>query len=237
MIRSGFSDNIESQRYEPSSLRVNDIVTEDSAAEVFVEKYGEDIRFCHSTGAWFIWNGVRWHRDLVGAVFDKARKLARELGQDQDERGRKVLGKTSFAAGLERFARTDQAVSVTMDYWDRDLWQLGTPGGTVDLTTGKMREASHSDGITKSTLCAPLDEPCPQWQQFLIETTGNDPELVRFLQQWCGYCLTGVTGEHALVFCVWAGRKRQVGVFERSHSGSRRLHGHFRDEYLHGLAR
>lgn len=30
------------------------------------------------------------------------------------------------------------------------------------------------------------------WIQFLNETTGNDLELIRFLQQWCGYGLTGM---------------------------------------------
>jgi putative DNA primase/helicase len=204
-MKSGFSENIESQRFEPSSPLLNDVVTEDSAAELFVQKYGEDIRFCHSTGAWFIWNGVRWRRDQVGTVFDKARRLARELGQDQDERGRKVIGKTSFAGGMERFARTDQSVSVIIDNWDCDPWQLGTPGGTVDLTTGKLGPPSRSDGITKSTLCAPLEEGCPRWLQFLDETTGSDQRLVRFLQQWCGYAVTGLTREHALVFVYGPG--------------------------------
>ena len=32
------------------------------------------------------------------------------------------------------------------------------------------------------------------------QATGDDPELIRFLQQWAGYCLTGSTCEHALLF-------------------------------------
>ena len=32
------------------------------------------------------------------------------------------------------------------------------------------------------------------------DATGNDEDLIRFLQQWFGYCLTGVTTEHALLF-------------------------------------
>ena len=38
-----------------------------------------------------------------------------------------------------------------MEYWDRDPWLLGTPGGTVDLRTGMLRPASPDDGITKVT--------------------------------------------------------------------------------------
>ncbi len=203
-MRPDFSENIEFDRYEPSP-RANDIVTEDSAGYLFVERYGDDIHYCHSTGAWFKWNGIRWQRDLTCAIFEQARRLSRELGEDQDERGRKVIGKTSFAAGVERYARSDEKVAVTIDYWDRDPWLLGTPGGTVDLTSGRLRDSIRSDGLTKSTMCAPQTTGCPLWLRFMTETTGNDGALIRFLQQWCGYALTGMTREHALVFVYGPG--------------------------------
>jgi putative DNA primase/helicase len=82
---------------------------------------------------------------------------------------------------------------------------LGTPGGTVDLRTGELRTSRLEDCITKMTSVAPLDEPCPRWIQFLNEATGKDADLIEFLQQWCGYGLTGLTREHALVFVYGAG--------------------------------
>ena len=82
---------------------------------------------------------------------------------------------------------------------------LGTPGGTVDLRTGELRDSERSDGITKTVAAAPDGGACPQWLKFLEETTGADQDLIRFLQQWCGYCLTGVTREHALVFVYGPG--------------------------------
>jgi putative DNA primase/helicase len=55
--------------------------------------------------------------------------------------------------------------------------------------------------ITKITAVAPADKAsCPLWLHFLDEATGGDPELTRLLQQWFGYCLTGSTQEHALMF-------------------------------------
>jgi hypothetical protein len=37
----------------------------------------------------------------------------------------------------------------------------------------------------------PPDTPdCPLWLNFLREATGGDHDLIRFLQQWCGYSLT-----------------------------------------------
>jgi putative DNA primase/helicase len=64
-----------------------------------------------------------------------------------------------------------------------------------------MRPGAAADMITKSVAVAPADTTdCPLWIQFLSEATGGDSEMIRFLQLWAGYCLTGVTREHLLVF-------------------------------------
>lgn len=153
-----------------------------------------------------------WEKDDTGVAYHWARELARELAEEQDEKTRKITGKTAFANGVEKFARFDQRVAVRIDYWDSDPWLLGTPGGTVDLRTGELRASAQQDGITKSTSVAPLNQPCPRWLQFLNETTGDDRELIRFLQLWLGYCLTGVIREHDLVF-VYGDGGNGKGVF------------------------
>jgi putative DNA primase/helicase len=184
----------------PPRGKPNDVVTEDSAARSFVERYGNDLRYCHSTGAWFRWNGRTWTRERTGLAFHFARELARHVAEDQDANKRVKINSTNFAAGVEKFAKTDPDVAVTIDYWDADPWLLGTPGGTVDLRTGVLRLPRRDDGITKSTAFAPANTGCPMWMAFLDQTTGGDGELIRLLQQWTGYCLTGNTREHALVF-------------------------------------
>ncbi|MBR0901213.1 hypothetical protein JQ588_01005 [Bradyrhizobium liaoningense] len=189
------------QRSAPS----NDIVTEDSAARDFIELHGSDLRYCHSAGTWFRWNGVFWERDKTGMASHWAREFARGLAENQDKRARYITSKAAFAANVERFARNDPAVAVTAEYWNQNIWVLGTPGGTVDLKTGGLREPTQDDGITKLTTVAPSQAPCPRWLEFLRETTGGDTALVRFLQQWCGYGLTGDIREHALVFVYGPG--------------------------------
>ncbi|MGY4451939.1 phage/plasmid primase, P4 family [Bradyrhizobium sp. 482_C4_N1_1] len=183
----------------------NDIVTEDSAAQQFVELHGDKLRHCHSHGKWFRWNGFYWEINNTNLAFHAARELARQLAGNEEDRKRYKIEATSFAGGVERFAKCDPNVAVTMEFWDRDPWLLGTPGGTVDLRTGVLRPASREDGITKVTSVAPDGSGCPRWLRFLVETTGDDGELIRFLQQWCGYCLTGITREHALVFVYGPG--------------------------------
>jgi putative DNA primase/helicase len=189
-----------------------DVVTEDSAALEFVERHGDVLRYCHTTGGWFKWSAVYWAEDKTTIVFQWARELVRQLAANQDERKRYITNKTSFASGVERFAKSDQRIAVTFEYWDTNLWLLGTPGGTVDLRTGELRDSRPGEGITKITSVAPLDTGCPLWLKFLDETTGKDDELIRFLQQWCGYGLTGSVREHALTFVYGPGGNGK-GVF------------------------
>jgi putative DNA primase/helicase len=191
--------------YDVHRMMPNDIVTEDSAAQQFVELHGDKLRYCHSQGKWFRWNGFYWEVINTNLAFHWARELARQLAEDQKDGKRYKISATSFAGGVERFAKSDPKVAVTMDYWDRDPWLLGTPGGTVDLRAGELRPARPEDGISKITLVAPAATGSPLWLKFLNEATGNDADLIRFLQQWCGYSLTGVTREHALVFVYGPG--------------------------------
>lgn len=184
----------------------NDIVTEDSAASVFAETYGDRLRFCHDTGCWFHWDGIVWRSNRTGLAYHWARELARRLTANESAKVRYVSNRTSFASGVERFARGDPNLAVTAQTWDCNPWLLGTPAGTVDLRTGIMRAAVQAEFITKLTAVAPADAPdCPTWLRFLDEATGGDDALIRFLRQWCGYALTGLTREHALVFVYGPG--------------------------------
>ena len=129
----------------------------------------------------------------------------RPPGENQNATTRKNLGRAAFANGVEKFAQHDPKLVMTADGWNSDPMLLGTPGGAVDLQTGELRTSRREDCITKMTGVAPLDEPCPRWIQFLNEATGKDAGLIKFLQQWCGYGLTGLTREHALVFVYGPG--------------------------------
>jgi putative DNA primase/helicase len=184
----------------------NDIVTEDSAGLAFTERHAGTLLFDHDAGSWFNWIGSHWRKETTGLAFSWARDLARDLAKDEAAKVRYVTSKVSFAAGVERFARTDRTLAVTSSIWNPDPLLLGTPGGTVDLRTGILRPADPADRITKLVAVTPsFQANCPTWIAFLRQSTGSDEELVRFLQQFCGYSLTGITREHALLFIYGPG--------------------------------
>jgi phage/plasmid-associated DNA primase len=45
-------------------------------------------------------------------------------------------------------------------------------------------------------------------RNFLSRIFDEDEQLIGFVQRMLGYCLTGITREHAMFF-LWPGRQRQ----------------------------
>jgi putative DNA primase/helicase len=82
---------------------------------------------------------------------------------------------------------------------------FGTPGGIVDLKSGKLLPPDPTAYITKLAGCTPTYSPPQRWLRFLNECMAGDAETVRYLQRVAGYCLTGLTTEHALLFIYGPG--------------------------------
>jgi putative DNA primase/helicase len=193
----------------------NDLLTEDSAAQEFVDLHENELRYDHNVRKWYRWNDNYWVRDDTALAFHWSRELARRLAQDQDNRARYITSKVSFAANVEKFARCDPRMAVTRDYWDPDKYLLGTPGGTVDLRTGDLRPASPVDLITRQAAVAPaVSAHCPNFMEFLQQACNGNADLIRYLQMFGGYCLTGDTKEHALLFIFGDGGNGK-GVLQR----------------------
>lgn len=181
-------------------------LTEHSAALAFTRRHQQNLRYCHTTGAWFVWDGTRWAKNETRLAFNWARQLVAELSAGAPTKTRVTTGKAAFAGAVERFAQADEALAVTSAIWDCDPWLLSTPAGTVDLRTGLLRAAEPDDHITRCTAIAPsATAACPVWLSFLGDAAGQDQDLISFLQRWFGYCLTGVTREHALLFVYGPG--------------------------------
>jgi putative DNA primase/helicase len=180
-------------------------LSEDGVASYFTAVYGDKLRFDHDQGRWFEWTGDRWKLDNTHLAFSYCRDVSRKVSEKLKPNQKAPMRKAAFAAGVERLARSDRAHAVTQDAWDQDPWLLGCPNGVVDLKTGKFKKPDPKQGITKHAAAGPSDKGCPTWLRFLSEATAGDQAMVEFLQRWCGYCLTGNTREHALIFLYGPG--------------------------------
>ncbi len=180
--------------------------TQDGLATAFVFRHGRDIRYCHTVGKWFQWNGVYWQVQETKLAFHWCRVLCREFAkQTQQKKTYAELKRVSTASAVEKFAQADPKVAVTHEAFDRDPWLLGTPAGTVNLKTGTLEKARRDSMITKLAGASPEAGPCPCWRKFLDEATKGDAEMVRYIQQLAGYMLTGTTDEQILIFVYGPG--------------------------------
>ena len=183
------------------------LVNEHSVALAFTKKWGEQMKFDHTSKRWYIWNEEegRWQHDKKRLAFDRCRSMAAKISDDlKDNIGvQRRVQKMSFARAVETGAANDSKHAVTNEIWDRQSNLLGCPGKVVvDLTNGDYLTAKPNYYITQQTAIEPAPQPgeLKLWREFLDQTTGSDEEKIAFLQRWAGYCLTGETKEHALIF-------------------------------------
>ena len=181
--------------------------TDEALALRFADKHANNLRYVDVWGRWLTWDGTRWQFDDTLAAYDLVRQTCRTASVECNrENIAAALASAKTVAAVERLARSDRRLAATVDQWDRDPWLLNTPGGIVDLRTGK-RSIHRADAyLTKITAVAPNEaHPTPVWEAFLRRVTGGDVELVGFLRRMSGYALTGLTHAHSLFFMHGAG--------------------------------
>jgi putative DNA primase/helicase len=175
-------------------------------AEEIARRWGWRMRYVLDRKAWAEFDGVAW-RHLPSKVKLAGRAaMAMARSAPPKARGEHDVTTLSFLDGVEGLCQQMPALQCRETDFDKDVWLLGTPGGTVDLRTGVLVPAKASDLISKVTAVAPAAAVvCPRWLKFLDEVTEKDLASVAFLQQWAGYCLTGLTIEEKILFLYGPG--------------------------------
>ena len=197
------------------------------ATEMGRRAFNANARYVSPWGKWLFWNDTRWQIDTRRMHMTRTREFLRKrafelqawaehkaandiVGGDKilnwaDQEARTLRNKNTVAA-IESLAQSNGPSVASPDDFDTDRLLLGTPGGTVDLRTGKIRQARRDDMITKLTTVAPKSGTPELWLKFLHEIFNGDRELVAFMQRAAGYALTGETREHKLLFLYGTGR-------------------------------
>src|ERR1700716_2060515 len=181
--------------------------SDEALALRFADRHANDLRYVAAWGRWLRYDGSRWAFEDTLAAFDFARKICREAAAECNKpKAAAVVASAKTVAAVERLAKADRRLAATIRQWDADPWLLNTPAGVIDLRTGKFRPHRPQDYFTKQTTVTPVPKcPITLWLKFLHQVTNGYPELVGYLQRLLGYCLTGVTREHALAFLYGIG--------------------------------
>jgi putative DNA primase/helicase len=189
--------------YDPRASSTVTGLTEDRLAQAFEAQYKGQLHYDHHRGRWYVWDDEqgRWMLNEKRLAFHFAREVCRSLAEEKKE-----FAKARVYGAVEQIAQSMPTFAVTSEVWDSDIWLLGTPAGTVDLRTGKLRPAAKEDYITKSTNVAPdFETGAPIYAIFFDEITRGDHDLQRYLQRLFGYSYTGSAREQELVFCYGEG--------------------------------
>ncbi len=198
-------------------------LTEAANGERFVDQHRGRVCWCPPLKKWLVYDGRRWASDDRGRVVKLATATARSIyGEAVDEPdtgkqqelarwAKRSQSKASIEAMLF-FAKPD--LSVGMDELDRDPWLLNCQNGTLDLRTGELRPHDPADHVTKIVPVAyDPAATCPRFDAFLAETLVHD-DVIRFVQRFAGYSITGSTRERALVMLWGRGKNGKSTLVE-----------------------
>ncbi len=204
-------------------------LTETGNAKIFAMQHGQNVRFCKQIG-WFVWDGKRWVRDDNGAISGLAKQmvltcyssLAGVADQGFREKVFKHLVKSESAKGIANMltlAESELGISIGVGQLDQDQFLFNVLNGTLNLRTGELQEHRRGDHITR---LAPVNfDPqanCHRFDRFLGEVFESNQNLIRFVQQYFGYSLTGGTTEQCFAIfygCGANGKSTLVKTIQR----------------------
>lgn len=182
--------------------------TEAGCREFMIHRHKDELRYDAADKLWYFWDRFVWRRDTtllaeslaVTACHDMF--IAHRVEASEDSKGfSPPIDNYKIAMSVLNASKASRELSAPHGGWNPDPWLLSTPGGTVDLRTGELGAASPGDMCNAATTITPaFGAACPRWLAFLRQATGDDDATIRFLQQWCGYCLTGIMSEQVFVF-------------------------------------
>jgi D5 N terminal like len=130
--------------------------TEDALALRFSEAHAHELRYVAAWGQWCAWTGTHWEHEKTLRVYDLARKICRAAAEQcRKPAVSSTLRKARTVGAIEMLVRSDRRQAATTNQWDANQWILNTPGGTVDLKTGKTRPHRADEYCTKITAVAP----------------------------------------------------------------------------------
>jgi putative DNA primase/helicase len=179
--------------------------SDEALALRFAENHEDDLRFVAAWAKWLVWDATHWKFDATLHVFDLARRACREAASEcREAKAASALAGAKTVGAVERLAKADRRIAATVDQWDAGPWLLNTPDGVVDLRHGGIRAHSPADHMTKVASVAPGGD-CPMFLAFLDRILAGDADLAAYIRRVLGYCLTGITRDHALFFAYGTG--------------------------------
>lgn len=185
-----------------SALNSKSAYTEAKLRDLVAYTVRDELRYMMDVDSWYKYDGMRWVKEYRPAVKDYISKIF--IANEVEPKHHSYAAITS----VEKLSQGDERLRAYLTAYDSEDYVINTPDGVVDLRTGAITPHSPYQLHTKITNVGPSSDSAPsgRWIRFLEEVTGNDQELMRYLQILCGYLMTGCTHKHIIVFLYGTGR-------------------------------
>ncbi len=203
---------------EPVDL-LNLGISDEANAQAVTKLFPHRFVFTSSHG-WLQYTGAHWETDTAEATVKRSivKTLIERIKAaiaDDAEKHEKLIKFCVPNAGRVRGALDNLTSLVTVSHKEFDASHdlLNCPNGVVDLRTGRLQP--HSPAHRFMHVAGVDYDPAADysaWENWLTETVGGDPEVIRWLQMAVGYTLTGYTSEEAL-FYLYGPPRSGKGVF------------------------
>ena len=99
------------------------------------------------------------------------------------------------------------------DCLDANPFDLNTPAGIVDLTTGKLRPHDRKAYCSRITNASPGEKGSEMWENFLNTVTCGDGSIQGFLQMTAGMALIGAVYQEGILIAYGGGRNGKSTFF------------------------
>jgi putative DNA primase/helicase len=177
---------------------------------------GKDLRYCHATNKWLVWDGRRWEVDeserARASAVETTLEFLRQAIAAKNEPATEFAKRSLNSGRITNMLREAQPhLALPPDQQDQHPYLLNFLNGTVDLRTGELHPHRHHDCLTKLVhYNYNPDAECSLFLATLTQLMGGEKNpkraenLVNYLQRAIGYSLTGVTDAKA-VFIAYGG--------------------------------
>lgn len=148
---------------------------------------------------------------------DVADKEALEAAQSEAKSAKAYLTHAKNLRGASRLKNmldlSKPHLVIKADKLDANPFDLNTPAGIVDLTTGQLRPPDRAAYCSKIAAVSPATEAVEMWSSFLYIVTCGDGSIAGFLQLVAGMALIGAVYQEGLIIANGGGRNGKSTFF------------------------
>ncbi len=231
------SDPVENNQTGLSFIRQCFFANEVGDSVLYNEVHRQKFVYNVISGRWLVWIDPHWVIDYNGAsvaaaegVVEQYLRLVTDLDQqigkadNKSESSKLIRRKTAILKRIDRLrtgrgrkslldccASNNNPLTVHSSMLDQQPWLLPCRNGVIDLRTGVHRPGRPEDYLTIASDIEwrGIDEPCPQWMDFLDEILDGNQDVISYLHRVLGYSCTGLNQER--IFLVLFGKHGQNG--------------------------